>query len=307
MRKRVARPLVAVMVAVLSVGVSRAATPAAVAGANRALAIRTADGLIDSLALPSDAAQSAAEPGGDHGELARGVSFLFYRDEVDRVRFWLTAVPPSQVLSSIAAHVPAGATHNGRGWEGGPDFDSFQSWSLPTIDPADLGQRLLAVRAAALANGQTGVRADMWIQYLAPRPAAQRVPAQARVLDITVTQPPSGKIVRSLQVTNVRTVRRIAAVIDGLPLAGGPNIAISCPVFPSDTRFETFRLRATATGTTLATVGLYAATPDTGDPCADASLWIRGHRQAPLADGGVLLGQASAILQVKLADSTVYR
>ncbi len=177
MCKRVASVLVAVIVAVVSVAVSRAATPAAVAGANRALAISTADGLIDSLALPSDATQSAAEPSGDHGELARGVNFLFYQDEVDQVRFWLTAVAPSQVLSSIAAHAPAGATDNGRGWDGSPDFDAFQSWSLPTIDPARLGQRLLVVRAAKLANGQTGVRADVWIQYLAPRPAAQRVPA----------------------------------------------------------------------------------------------------------------------------------
>jgi hypothetical protein len=54
-------------------------------------------------------------------------------------------------------------------------------------------------------------------------------------------------------------------------------------------------------------VSLYAGTPDTGDPCADASLWIRRHRQTSLADGGVLLKQAGAILRVKLAGNTAYR
>jgi hypothetical protein len=111
---------------------------------------------------------------------ARGDSFLWYEGQVDRVRFWLTATEPSQVLSSIDAHVPAGAMSNGHGWIGGPELDAVQSWSLPTIDPARLGQRLIVVTAAKLADDQTGVRADVWVQYHAPRPAAQRVPAQAR-------------------------------------------------------------------------------------------------------------------------------
>jgi hypothetical protein len=117
--------------------------------------------------------------------------------------------------------------------------------------------------------------------------------------------------VRSLEITDRRTVRRIAALVDGLPFAGGPNIPVLCPPpplrrgNPIDARLDTFRFRASPTSTSLATASLYADTSATDDPCAHTSLSIRGHRQQPIADGGALLTQAGAILSVKLAKATV--
>jgi hypothetical protein len=288
--------------------VSRGAAPAAVAAANRSLAISRADGLLFGLSLPSDAMRTAKEPAGDGRALAYSIGQLFYAAEVDRIRFWLTAAKPSGVMSSIAAHLPAGAASLGSGWSNGPDVDAFASWSLPTVDRARLGQRLITVQAVKLAGGRTGVRADVWIQYRAPRPLAQRVPTVARVLDITVTQPFSTKVFQSLRVTNARNVRRIAALVDGLPFIGGPRIAISCPAFlPASERLVTFRFRTSPAGPSVATVSLDAATRDSADPCADAALAIRGRQLPPLANGGGLLRRAGAILGVKLAAPAVSR
>ena len=135
-----------------------------------------------------------------------------------------------------------------------------------------------------------GVHADTWVQYIAPRPYAQRVPARARILDITVTE--GKRLVKSRAVTNAVTVRRIAALVDRLPFAGGPDVAVSCPGAALDAPFDVFRFRASPAARAIATVSMWSGTPDTGDPCSASSLWIRGHSQRALADGGLLLKAA---------------
>jgi hypothetical protein len=291
MRQRAVGVLVAALVVAGVVGVAEAASPKQVAQANRALAIGNGDQLLDGLVLPSGATQVRKEPSGDAGQLERGDAALWYAAEVDRVRFWVTSATPAAVISSVGAHVPKGAASGGIGWSGSPDASSFESWSLPTVDGGRLGERLLDVEAVQLTDGETGVRADAWVQYAAPRPYAQRVPAQARILDITVTR--DAKLVSSRELTNTAAVRRIAAVADALPFVGGPDVAIACPELGGpDERFDTLRFRASPGGRALATVSMWSSTPNTGDPCEASSLWIRGHSQRSLADGGVLLKAA---------------
>jgi hypothetical protein len=290
MRQRAVGVLVATLVVAGLIGVAWAASPKQVAHANRALAVTSGDQLLDDLALPSGSTEVRREPAGDDRQLAQDDSVLWYAAEVDRVRFWVTSATPSAVLSSVTAQLPKGST-------GGscctPGQESFESWSPRTVDARRLGERLLNVEAVQLADGKTGVRADAWVQYIAPRPYAQRVPAQARILSITVTKQvgvsrPHEVIIRSREETNVATVRRIAAVVDSLPFAGGPDVAVSCPALIA-VPVDTLRFRASQGGPALATVSMRSGTPDTGDPCVASALWIRGHSQPALADGGVLL------------------
>jgi hypothetical protein len=60
---------------------------------------------------------------------------------------------------------------------------------------------IASIEALALTGGGTGVRADATVRYAAPRLAAQRVPPQARVLEINVTGGPrdTGSLYRSLR------------------------------------------------------------------------------------------------------------
>jgi hypothetical protein len=287
MRQRAVGVLVAALVVAGVVGVAEAASPKQVAQANRALAIGNGDQLLDGLVLPSGASRVAKEPSGDDRWLDEGYSALWYAAEVDRVRFWVTAASPSAVITSVGDHLPSDATGDGGSRS---EDESSESWSLPKFDRSKLGERLLNVEAIRLSDGKTGVRADSWVQYIAPRPYAQRVPAQARILDITVTE--GKRLVKSRAVTNAVTVRRIAALVDGLPFAGGPDVAVSCPGFALDTPIDVFRFRADPAARALATVSMWAGTPTTSYPCFVSSLWIRARRQPGLADGGVLLKAA---------------
>jgi hypothetical protein len=291
MRQRAVGVLVATLVVAGLIGVAEAAPPKQAARANRALAIVNGDQLLNGLALPSGVTQVAKEPSGDDGALARSTTPLFYAAEVDRARFWVTAATPSAVLSAVIAHLPKDTTGGGCCT---PGQDNFESWSPATVEPGRLGERLLDVQAMQLKDGKTGVRADAWVQYIAPRPYAQRVPGQARILEVTVSRRPNPikprVVTTTREVTNAATVRRIAAVVDGLPFIGGPDVEISCPSIGGPGQsFDTLRFRAHPGGRVLATVSAWSLTSDTADPCAPTGLWIRGHGEPALADGGVLL------------------
>jgi len=274
-----------------------AGTPGSVVQANLTVATSIGGQTLSGLVLPPDASQSATEPAGDHGELARPAAALFYRAEADTDRFWVTAATPSTVMSSAAAALPSGARPSSSGAVGNANLDGFRSWLLPPVDPRHLGQRLLVMQAVVLANGQTGVRADVWVQYQVPRPTEQRVPEHVRVLDLTVTQ--AGKVLARRQVTTLETIQRIAEAIENLPFESVPRdlaFPIMCPPQSPDVPQDSFRFQASPTGKALATVSLPADSPDVASPCTGASLWIRGHRQPALADGGALLKTASKIL-----------
>lgn len=248
------------------------------------------------LVLPAGSSEVASEPAGDAHQLARSFDLPIYRAEVDRHEFWITTASPSAAIASFKAHLPAGAKSSGSASSG---TTMFASYSLPTVDAPALGPRTLAINAVELANGSVGVRADAEVRYTAPRLPAQRIPPQARVLDVTMANYHSSPSL-SLTVTNRRQVRRIAAIVDGLPfVASLRGVAFSCPAFmlaPTDT----FTFRASSGGPVLAQVSEPANWPTIAEPCFIATLQVRGRREPGLLEGGRLLRQAGAILGVKL-------
>jgi hypothetical protein len=178
---------------------------------------------------------------------------------------------------------------------------SSPTYAFPTIDRTSLGARQLVLEALGLSDGSTVVRADGEVRYIAPRPYDERIPAQARILDITVGSNLSRPLL-SLTVTKASDVRRIARVVDDLPFVGNNSgVAFSCPSFSATFPVDRFIFRRTAGGTVLAKITESAATPTEDYPCFVTSLTIRGQHEPPLQDGGVLLKQAGSLLKVRLS------
>jgi hypothetical protein len=304
MRKRVVVIVPAVVLVLVLAGavVVSAASPVQVLHANRQAAVAAAEQLLGEVALPAGATEVPSEPAGDAHQLGRAMLLSFFAAQVDRHEFWTTLASPRAVIASVKAHLPAGAKGTGSGYSG---MSMFVSYSLPAVGAPALGPRTLAVNAVKLTDGGTGVRADATVRYAAPRLPAQRVSAGARVLEIAMTRAPFGPsppptLESPLVITKRSDVRRIAAIVDGLPfVASLRGVAISCPaILPAP--IVTFTFRAGTTGPALATVSEAANTPTQAGPCFTTALTIRGHREPGLLEGGKLLRQAGAILGVKL-------
>jgi hypothetical protein len=278
-----------------------ATSPAHVLRANRQAAGSAADQLLAEVVLPAGATEVPTEPAGDDHQLDRANALTFFAAAVDRHRFWTTAASPRAVVASIEAHVPAGAKWSGSGCSG---TTMFVAYSLPAVDAPVLGPRTLSVNAVELADGSTGVRVDATVRYSAPRLPAQQVPTRARALVITMTRSPFGQspappLKSPLTITTRSEVRRIAAIVDGLPFVALNGIAMSCPaILPAP--IVTFAFRSAPDGPVLATVTEASNTPTGAEPCFTADLTIRGHREPGLLEGGRLLRRAGAILGVKL-------
>ena len=278
-----------------------ATSPAQVLRANRQAASSAADQLLGEVVLPAGATEVPTEPAGDDHQLDRANALTFFAAAVDRHRFWTTAASPRAVVASIEAHVPAGAKWSGSGYSG---TTMFVAYSLPAVDAPVLGPRTLSVNAVELADRSTGVRVDATVRYSAPRLPAQRVPTQARALVITMTRSPFGQspsppLKSPLTITARSEVRRIAAIVDGLPFVALNGVAISCPaILPAP--IVTFAFRSAPGGPVLAIVTEASNTPTGAEPCFTTELTIRGHREPGLLEGGRLLRRAGAILAVKL-------
>ena len=302
MPKLMAVVALAVVAGIVGPAGAGAASPAQTLRANRQAAATAAEQLLGEVVLPAGATEVPAEPAGDVHQLDRANELSLFAAEVDRHRFWTTTASPGAVVASIEAHVPAGARWTGSGYSG---TTMFVSYSLPAADGPALGPRTLSVNAVELSHGGTGVRADATVRYSAPRLPAQRVPAQARVLEVAMTAAPFGPappptLKSPLVITKRSDVQRIAAIVDDLPfLASLRGVAISCPaIMPAP--IVTFTFSAAPAGPALATVSEAANTPAQAEPCFATVLTIRGHRQPGLLEGGTLLRRAGAILGVKL-------
>ncbi len=91
-------------------------------------------------------------------------------------------------------------------------------------------------------------------------------------------------------------------MVNSLPFTGNfQGTAFNCPMYTASKPTDTFVFRAKRGGPVLAKVTELANMPTTVVPCEDTSLTIRGRHEPDLAEGGVLLRKAGALLGVKLA------
>lgn len=275
--------------------------PAQTQAANRAAAYADATQLLQRVVLPAGAAQSGTEPTGDSGMLGKPAVLPLGLKIADEHAWWTVPGRLADVAAFVQAHVPAGGKSSGSGSEGGgkpqhvtEEFVSFAWGSVGRV----LGVREMVVSMVSLPGDVVGVRVDAIVQWIVPRPVAEAIATQARVLDVTVALPHQQPSV-SLTVTSRRKVQDVAALINGLQIAQ-PTGPIPCPAILSGTPEVTFVFRATRTGSVLARASALADLAASG-PCFAMTLSIRGHNEDPLSDAPEAIRGAQRLLGVRLA------
>jgi hypothetical protein len=158
------------------------------------------------------------------------------QDAVLRTAWWRADGKPAAVLAWVRQAAltwkdgSARFTLNGSGASGGPTADAmaFDEFSLPAV-PNVLASRWLVVSVADIGADRTAIRVDAEVDWLPPKPAAERIPEAAKVVTITPVAGlrPLPAEDRPVTVTDPAKVARIAAAVDGLPLF--PPGVFSCP------------------------------------------------------------------------------
>lgn len=200
-------------------------------------------------------------------------------DYVARTQWWIAPGNPKQVLAWETKHLPAPFQQcGGGGAKAWWDADCI----LPDV-PGELTDRQLNIVTAAVGHGQTGIQVSASDQWIPARPATEVIPSAARVVTITMTDSTmTGNTAETAAepkpatITNPAEVRRIAALLDGLPLIL-PE-AYSCPTGGNGDLTLAFKARTHAPALATATAEL------TG--CAFIDLTIGGRQQPRLGPGG---------------------
>jgi hypothetical protein len=231
--------------------------------------------LLRSFAVPPNGRQLTGPPSLPGGVLTTPASYLGAIWEVHLTDFWEAPGNPQALLAWEQAHLKARFTLGDAG-DGPPVWD--RGFQFAAEGP--LVTRELDVEAASAGDGETGIRVDAWVAWQPPRPAASLIPSTAQVVTIAesatggTTGPGSTAARRPapVTITDPATVRRLAALIDGLPLSTIPPDT-PCPFAPGPVLSLTFRVR---------TGGAALATVQTDQPCDGVALTVRGKQQPTL-------------------------
>jgi hypothetical protein len=307
---RVLAAAAAVAVAVVGVALSGGG---GLPRANELAAQADAQRLIASVPLPTGARRSDGEPAGDHGLLAHAPVDVYSFDAhqgscrltpvhgrqlVDAHAFWTDA---KQYASSVLPYVqyriaddatdiplPGSDISDDNPAETDLNLAAAEAFVLPGIVHL-LDIRAVVVTVAALADGSAGIRVDAIVTLAPGRPSSEHIPPGATRLLISV-QPATGSA-NTIVVTSPRTIRRAAALLNGLPVASDMDLAGGFPDnFPrgGDLALQmTFLRRTDVRPLAVATVF---------DPCPGIQLTVNGHSGPALGDANNLLGTASAVL-----------
>jgi hypothetical protein len=233
---------------------------------------------------PPGAKQLTKAPDTDDGALRNPGFTPGAPDLVDKPTWWLIPGTPQAVAEYEHAHLPPQFTLGITGPDsitGLAGVAAVTSFELPAMRGVINARELLLTMVPA-ADGGTDVRVDAFVAWQPPHPAAEKVPAAARV--VTVTLEPGGNDKTTppgpVTITDPAKVRRLASEVDGLELdASG---VLTCPF--DDGRGIQLTFRARVGGPVLAT-----AFAD-GGGCGDVSFKIGSSWQPSLA-GGEELGE----------------
>ncbi len=278
---------------------------ARVVASHRDKARRVAQHILGEVQLPGRAMISPPRLAGRGQFLERPITMIFVADQVDTHRFWTTNAPPTEVLSTIRAHLPSRVRSSGAGYGGDARFVTFV---YPPDPSTPILTRQLAV-SAVQSGGRTIVRVDAEVRFAAPRLPSQEVPAPAHVVDVArsgarhpgSSPPPKIRTEAARTVTRRALVLRIITLVNSLPLAGNEyGVFFSCPIELVGDPTDTLTFRASPGSRPLAVLTMAADTPATIDPCAGETLKL-GPRTLGLAEGGRILHAIGAILHIKLA------
>lgn len=162
--------------------------------------------------------------------------------------WWVAPGQPRQVLAWEVAHLPRRFTP-GDTSEGDNHWDEM--FSLPPVAGV-LPDRELIVEVADAGGGKTAIQVEGQVAWQPPRRTSELVPATARMVTLSevavvISHP---KLPAPATITDASVVRRLAALVNVLPLSTVPAAA-SCPAPFGNELVLTFR--ASPGGPVLAT------------------------------------------------------
>jgi hypothetical protein len=243
--------------------------------------------LLSRVPLPSGVRRSAGEPAGDGGHLGQPADtvrsplphgVLTADTEVDDYAFWTTDASAQSVIAFVTKFAPAHATPV----YGGETWATVEVLEWPSVTNV-LGVRQLAISAMQLADGKTGIRVDAQVTWIKPRPAAERIPAGATKLLVSLPPKAAGDwrnaqgFGRFVLVTSLPRIRRATALLNALPLAD--DLAGGAPPLTSlDYCMPTLQLTFTD-GDHMPPVAVATIIQD---GCSGVQLTINGHTQPAL-------------------------
>lgn len=236
--------------------------------------------------VPPPGAQRLAQPPNAPGGLLKTpITGLGDATQADGTTFWTAPGDPQALLAWEQAHIPRRFTLGDADF-GPPAWDRM--FELPPI-PGVLTSRAMVVEVAGLGNGQTGIRVDAEVGWQPPRPAADQVPPTAQVVTIA-RQPDNGpndkRPPKPVTITDVKVVKKLAALVNGLPISPFNNIAVPCPLPFLGGLQLTFRARPGAP---------VLATALTDQPCGVVAFTATGRKELELTNTGTLDKQILAI------------
>lgn len=250
--------------------------------------------ILASFVPPPGARRLSGAPAADGGALRQPFQTPGVFHLMEKASWWLAPGQPRQVLGWERAHLPRRFAYAGDTTYG--SSGNFTLWgdqfSLPAV-PGLLVDRDLLVAVVSAGGGRTAIRVDAQVAWVPAKPADERVPSVARVVTVTVlpSNGPGGPArLQSVTISDAATVRRIAALVDSLPLA--PYMTVSCPAFDGGEVRLAF----------LGRVGgpVLAAVSSNMDGCPPAD-FTAGGKQLPMLAGGSSFGpQVAALAGLRL-------
>jgi hypothetical protein len=202
---------------------------------------------------------------------------------------------PGATIKWMLANRPAGVTSIGSG--GSAELGSKEQamvgiFTWPEV-PGVLTHRTLYAAAAPGPPGYSIIRADALVSWFLPRPPEEQIPDSVRVLEVADDHIPTGTT--RLLISRHRTVRRIKALIDGLPasVAGKVKCLRNRP-----NHYLRLTFRARPGGPALAEVS--QTLPAFGD-CQPLTLRLDGKLQMPLGKGQAVYKALAPMLAAQRA------
>ncbi len=239
-------------------------------------AAKDAAAILTTFAVPPGGRRLAGPPSLPGGLLKTPITFLGSTWDVLVTAFWEAPGSPQALLAWEQAHLPRRFTLGDADF-GPPAWDrDFQ-----LAPEGALITREMVVEVASAGGGQTGIRVDAWVAWQPPRPVGSLIPPAARTVTIAELYngaPAPGSLPAPVTITDPATVRKLAAVIDGLPLSTLPA-DVPCPF--SLHRYLSLTFRARPGGPALAIA-------QTGQQCDAVALTVRGEQQSPLQNQDTL-------------------
>jgi hypothetical protein len=227
----------------------RAAGPTAVSsqspGTPQQRAAAAAQALLGEFVPPPGAVRLTGRPDLPGGWGSYPAMSLNSATQADAVGYWQARGAPTALLAWEKAHISPRLSRQDV-IVGPPSWNTV--YSLPAV-PGVLPTREMNVQVYQAGAGMTVIMADAMVTWQPTRPATEVIPASVTMVTVAVFGPWPGNPA-PVTITSVPIVRRLAALVNGLPLATVGK-GVPCPMGAGFTL--TFRTAAGGPAAAVAT------------------------------------------------------